>query len=214
MKYAGMGQELIILGAGGHAKVLLATAIAAGWSCISLYDDDNSKHGHSLFGITIKGPLPPGELIQNSWTVIGIGFNELREKVSQRYPSVRWATLVHPSAVLHDTVQLGAGSVVLAGCVIQPDSIIGRHCIINTSASVDHDCKIGDFVHMAPGSTLAGGVNLGRSVFVGIGALVIPGIQIGDHTTIGAGACVVNNLPPNITAVGLPAREIKSSLRL
>ena len=208
MNWAGKNRELVILGAGGHAKVVLATAMAAGWSCLSLYDDDASKQGQEILGVTISGQLPSADLFPDCWAVIAFGGNALRKQVAHRYPTLRWATVVHPSAVVHESVRLGFGTVVFAGCVIQPDTVIGSHCIINTSTSVDHDCQLGDFVHVAPGANLAGSVILGSEVFLGIGVSVIPGVRIGEATIVGAGACVVGNLASQITAIGVPARKI------
>jgi acetyltransferase-like isoleucine patch superfamily enzyme len=99
--------------------------------------------------------------------------------------------------------------VVFAGAVIQPDSVLGSHAIINTGATVDHDCHIGNFVHVAPGCNLAGAVTLKEGAFMGIGSRAIPGVTVEAWTTVGAGATVVHDLPGGITAVGTPARPVR-----
>jgi acetyltransferase-like isoleucine patch superfamily enzyme len=98
--------------------------------------------------------------------------------------------------------------VVFAGAVIQPDAALGGHVIVNTAASIDHDCALGDFVHIAPGVHLAGNVRLDTGVFLGIGTVAIPGIHVGAWTTVGAGATVIRDLRAGITAIGTPARAI------
>ena len=102
-----------------------------------------------------------------------------------------------------------SGSVVFAGTIIQPDVAIGKHVIINTSASIDHDCNIGDFVHIAPGCHLAGNVQVKRGSFLGVGTTVIPNITINEWTTVGAGSNVITSLKGNDIYVGNPAKRIK-----
>jgi sugar O-acyltransferase (sialic acid O-acetyltransferase NeuD family) len=197
--------KLWILGAGGHAKVVIATARAAGFHEIAVADDDGARLGTTLLGARVEASLQEIASDPTVRAVLAIGDNRTRARLggSARCELV---TLVHPSAVVHDSVVLGAGSVVFAGCVIQPDTTIGRHAIVNTAASIDHDCVLGSAVHVAPGTRLAGNVTLGDGVFLGIGAVVIPGCSIGAWTRVGAGAAVVHDLPPEITAIGVPAR--------
>lgn len=199
----------VLLGAGGHAKVILATALAAGWSCRGLYDDDPAKAGTTVLGVPVLGPLPEAAALAQDEVLIGFGSNAFRKAVALRYPQVRWATVVHPSAQVHPSVQLGEGSVVFAGAVIQPDTVLGRHCIVNTGATVDHDCVFGDFVHVAPGVHLAGSVRLEAGVFLGVGAVAVPGVRVGADTVVGAGAVVVRDLPGGITAAGVPAKPLR-----
>jgi sugar O-acyltransferase (sialic acid O-acetyltransferase NeuD family) len=198
-------KELVVIGAGGHAKVVIATARAAGWSHIRVLDDRAARWGMRLLDIEIEGPTRQALDDCGVTAVLAIGSNTTRAELA-RDARCRFATLVHPTAVVHGSVSLGAGSVVFAGAVIQPDAELGAHVILNTGASIDHDCRIGDHVHIAPGVRLAGDVQLGHGAFIGIGAVVIPGIRIGANTTVGAGAAVVTDLPNDVTAVGVPAR--------
>jgi sugar O-acyltransferase (sialic acid O-acetyltransferase NeuD family) len=200
-----MPGELVVVGAGGHAKVVVATARAAGWRVVAIVDDARERWGQQLLGVAITGPTERALQDLSAQVVLAIGDNAARRRLAAG-ARCRFATLVHPSAVVDPTAALGAGSVVFAGAVIQPDAAIGGHAIVNTGASIDHDCALGEAVHIAPGTRLAGNVTLGDEVFLGIGTVVIPGVAIGARTIVGAGAAVVTDLPPDVVAVGVPAR--------
>ena len=155
---------LWILGAGGHAKVVIATARAAGFEHISLADDDIARHGTTLLGAPISATIAEIRERADVLAVFAIGDNRTRQRLGQ--VRCELATLVHPSAIVDPTVILGPGTVVFAGSVIQPDARLGAHTIVNTAASIDHDCQIGEAVHLAPGVRLAGTITLGDGVFV------------------------------------------------
>ncbi|MFL6278424.1 MAG: acetyltransferase [Blastocatellia bacterium] len=201
-----------VLGAGGHAKVVIATLQAAGFTVAAIFDDDRSKQGSRLLGVEVRGPLADFAGSGYRRAVLAIGDNATRMRLAARFqeqlPTVEWVIVVHPQTGLHLSVRLGAGAVVFAGAVIQPDTVIGAHAIINTGATVDHDCRIGDFAHIAPGCHLAGEVQVARGAFLGIGASVIPGRMIGEWATIGAGAVVTDDIPAGATAVGVPAKVL------
>ena len=203
------GQRYVILGAGGHAKVVIATVEAADGTVVRVLDDDRSLHGTRVLGHTVEGPIAD-ELIQDdAKVVVAIGANRARAAVAARLRCA-FGTVVHPSAVVHPSVRLGYGTVVLAGAVLQPSVAIGAHVIVNTCASVDHDCMLGDFVHIAPGCRLAGDVRLEEGAFMGIGGVAIPGTRVGRWATIGAGAVVVTAIGPGVLAVGVPARVVRT----
>lgn len=185
--------------------MVVASARAAGFRVVSVVDDASARWGHEVLGVAVTGPSAPILDDPDAEVVLAIGSNAARRALAAA-ARCRFATIVHPSAIVDATVVLGAGSVVFAGAVIQPDTAIGAHAIVNTAASIDHDCVLGAAVHVAPGSRLAGNVTLGDEVFLGIGAVVIPGITIGARTTVGAGAAVVGHLPAGVVAVGVPAR--------
>lgn len=207
---ANLGVTVAVLGGGGHAKVVIATLQAAGLAVAAIFDDDVAKHGSVLLGVEVRGTL--AEFVRSSYrhAVIAVGNNAARmrlaEAVQNQLPDVEWITVIHPQTCVHQSVRLGAGTVVFAGAVVQPDTVIGAHAVINTAATVDHDCLIGDFVHIAPGTHLAGGVRIDRGAFIGIGASIIPGCTVGEWATVGAGAAVVKDIPAKATAVGVPAR--------
>jgi sugar O-acyltransferase (sialic acid O-acetyltransferase NeuD family) len=196
---------LIVVGAGGHAKVVIATARAAGWDVARIVDDDRARWGTRLLGVVVTGPTADVLADATAVCVLAIGRNPTRRELAAA-ARCTFARLVHPAATVHDSVRLGDGSVVFAGAVIQPDTVIGAHAIVNTGASIDHDCTLGAAVHVAPGARLAGGVTVGDDVLIGIGAVVVPGVAIGSGATIGAGAAVVRDVPAGTTATGVPAR--------
>lgn len=202
-----MAQELIVVGAGGHAKVVIATARAAGFRVIGAVDDDQARWGSTILGVVISGPVARVLEDRDARAVLAIGNNATRRRLGAA--ACAWATVVHPSAIVDASVALGAGSVVFAGAIIQPDARLGAHAIVNTGASIDHDCVLGDAVHVAPGARLAGNVALGDEVFFGIGAVAIPGVSVGARTTVGAGAAVVDDLPADVVAAGVPARVLR-----
>jgi UDP-perosamine 4-acetyltransferase len=196
-----------VLGAGGHGKVVIATLQAAGWQVAAVYDDAEERWGGAVLGVPIRGPLGAAAGAEVDGAVVAVGDNRARKSLAERF-DLPWIAVVHPAAVVHPSVELGAGTVVFAGAAIQPDTRIGRHAIVNTGASVDHDCRLGDFVHVAPGARLGGGVTVGEGVFVGIGSSVVPGITIGPWATVGAGAAVVRDVAAGATVVGVPARPL------
>lgn len=197
--------DLIVVGAGGHAKVVVATARAAGLRVAAIVDDTSARWGTTVLGVPVSGPSEPVLADPEALVVLAIGDNAARRRRASG-ARCRFAAVVHPSAIVDPTVRIGAGSVVFAGTVIQPDAAIGDHAIVNTAASIDHDCVLGEAVHVAPGCRLAGNVTLGDEVFLGIGVVVIPGISIGARTLVGAGATVVRDLPADVLAAGVPAR--------
>jgi sugar O-acyltransferase (sialic acid O-acetyltransferase NeuD family) len=193
-----------IVGAGGHAKVIVGLCRHQKLPVAGCVDDDPARAATSVLGVPVRGTL--SSLPHNAQAVLGIGKNEVRYKLAERL-KCSWKTLVHKTAFVDDSVVLGAGTVVFAGAVIQPDVKVGVHAIINTMVSIDHDCLIGDFAHIAPGCHLAGDVTIGAGAFLGVGVSVIPGVKIGNWAVVGAGAVVVRDVPDGVTVTGVPARE-------
>ena len=144
---------------------------------------------------------------------VAIGDNHARAKLIAKLlaNSCNLVTLIHPSAVVSWYVEIGDGTLVCANAIINVASKIGRGCIINTATSVDHDCQIEDHVHLAPGTRLAGSINIGEGTFIGIGSAIIPGIKIGKYCLIGAGSTLLENIPDHSVAVGTPAKVIKKN---
>ncbi|MCX7817486.1 MAG: acetyltransferase [Syntrophales bacterium] len=207
-----MREEIIVVGGGGHAKVVIATALECGINVSIIVDDDPSKWGQNIFGIKIHGPILSVKEIRSP-AIMAIGNNRTRENLVKELENLQWISIIHPRAYVHRTAKVGKGTIIFAGSVIQPDARIGDHCIINTGSTVDHDCSVGDFCHLAPGTHIAGGVTIGRGVFLGVGAKVVVGKKIGDWSIIGAGAVVLEDLPDRVMAAGVPAK-IKESYRI
>ncbi len=203
---AGAGPRVAVVGAGGHAKVVIGTLLAGGYEVSLLLDDDPGKVGVTLLGIPVAGTPDPWLASAACPAIVAVGDNERRRAIVARFPGVTWAVAVHPGALVHPSVRLGPGTVVFAGAVIQPDAIVGAHAIVNTGATVDHDCVLGDFVHLAPGVHLSGGVRIGEGSLLGIGSSVKPGVEVGRWATVGAGAAVVSRIGDGVVAVGVPAR--------
>lgn len=195
----------VVCGAGGHAKVVIATVEAMGGRVVGVLDDDPARHGTDLLGHRILGPITDDLIPADAQVIVGIGMNRVREAVVNRLHRP-FGTVVHPSAIVHASVAVGEGSVIFAGTIIQPGSSIGRHVIVNTAASVDHDCVLEDFTHVAPGVHVAGGVLLEVGAFLGTGCCVIPLRRVGAWATVGAGGVVVRDVPADETAMGVPAR--------
>ena len=188
--------RLIIIGAGGHGRVV---ADASSVPAVFL-DEDTSLEG-------VVGT--PSELSNVSTNedgiVVAIGDNKTR---LQMLSGINQAiTLVHESAIVSNAVSLGVGTVVLAGAIININAKIGVGCIVNTGATIDHDCQLADGVHISPGVNLGGNVTVGECSWIGIGACVKDGVTIGNNVIVGAGAAVVNDIPDNVTVVGVPAKE-------
>jgi sugar O-acyltransferase (sialic acid O-acetyltransferase NeuD family) len=202
--------KLVIVGSGGHAKVVIASARAAGFDVTAVVDDDASRWGTSVLGVDVIGATADVLADPSVLAVLAVGSNAARARLAAK-ALCGFATIVHPSAVVHATAILGRGTVVFAGAVVQPDARVGAHVIVNTGASIDHDCSLGDAVHVAPGARLAGAVSLGDGVLIGIGAAVTPNVTVGAWTTVGAGAAVTGDLAAGVVAVGVPARPIHPS---
>ncbi len=200
-------ETVSIIGAGGHAKVVAATLLAAGRQIEAFYDDDRTLWGTSNFAGAVRGAIPEPKNRPHGPAILAIGDNDVRRLLSRKLP-FRWTCAIHPNAIVHNSVDLAEGVLICAGAIVQPDSRIGAHSIINTGATVDHDSVLGKYVHVAPGVHLAGNVVLEDGVLMGIGSCAAPGTVIGKNTVVGAGAVVVENLPPNCVAVGIPAQVI------
>lgn len=198
--------RLIIVGAGGHGKVIADIAYKNGYTDISFLDDSAKEE---CMGFPVIGNSNEIEVFDDGNTdfVIGIGSNNTRKIIAEKY-DVNWIELIHPSAQIAFNVSIGKGTVVMAGAVVNAGTTIGKHCIINTSAVVEHDNFIKDYVHISPMVSLGGTVSVEESTHIGIGAVVKNNIDICGDCIIGAGAVVVKNIKDKGTYVGVPARRL------
>jgi sugar O-acyltransferase (sialic acid O-acetyltransferase NeuD family) len=208
-----MSRELFIWGAGGHAKVVLDTALSCGvYDSISFVDDDNERVGTCLGGFPILGK--PGILKTNRGGnfLIAIGCNRSRRRCFQQALSYGLipARLIHPAATVSRSAVIGRGTLVMPAAVINADAVVGDNCILNTGAIIEHDCRIGDDVHISPRAVLGGGATIEGLSHVGIGAVVFPGATVGFEAIVGGGAVVLKGAPAHSTVVGVPAKRLRS----
>lgn len=214
--------HIILIGAGGHAKVVLETAQAANIPIKGYLDDNptppiaNIPNAPPAVG-TIEG-IPPAGISSASRPFLAIGNLEHRQKLIDQltlstYTNPTFAPpIIHPSAIISPTATIALGVLIAPGAIINADAAISPHAIINTGAIIEHDCKVGINTHIAPGAKLAGGVTIANHTLIGIGAIILPGITIGSHCTIGAGAVVTQDIPDHETAIGVPAKPITTPL--
>ncbi|MCF0065336.1 acetyltransferase [Dyadobacter chenwenxiniae] len=198
---------MLIYGAGGHAKVIVSLLRDSGVEVAAIFDDD--PVGKVLGNLFISGPYDRN-VYEDQQLILAIGDNFIRKKHALQV-SHRFANAFHSSSLIERNVPFGLGNVVLHRAVIQTDSIIGNHCIVNTGALVDHECKISDFVHISPGSVLCGNVTVGECTLIGAGSVVVPNVVIGKNCIIGAGSVVTKDIPDGAIARGNPARIIKQT---
>jgi len=207
-------RRLLVIGAGGHARVVIDIARAAGFDPSAALDP--SEVGSVCNGVKVIGG---DDLAEREYSlgmrsaVVAIGDNRLRMKLGQRLRTIGFALppLIHPSAMLSPSARVGEGSVVMPLAIINASAAIGEMVIINSGAIIEHDCKIGDGAHVAPGCCLGGTVSVGTGTLVGIGSVVRPEAQIGDFAVIGAGSTVIRNIAGHGVATGCPARAWTSS---
>lgn len=192
-----------LFGASGHGKVIKDILNANGVKVEAFVDDnpDVKECGGRPVVHDAAGLSP---------MIVSIGVNKVRKMIVERLrsgnPMIRFATAIHPSAVISPSAKIGEGSVVMAGAVVNADAVIGKHCIVNTGATIDHDCVIGDYSHVAPGAHICGGTQIGEGTWIGVGTSIIQCLNIGKNCMIGAGSVVVRDIPDDVTAFGCPAK--------
>lgn len=208
-------KDLVIVGAGGHGREILQcvadiNARASQWKVLGFVDDGCTAD--RVGGMPLLG--------KSNWlagrdcnVVVAIGAPAVRCRVVRALEAMgvsQFASLVHPSAQVGATVEIGAGCMICAGAIVTTDIAIGRHAIINTGAVVSHDCRLADFVTLAPRACLSGAVQLGEGADLGAGCTLVPGVGVGDWAAVGAGAVVISNVPSNDIVAGVPARSIRT----
>jgi sugar O-acyltransferase (sialic acid O-acetyltransferase NeuD family) len=204
-------RKLIIIGAGGHGKVVVDIAVKINkWQSISFLDDDSSVL--NCMGFPVVGKVREADLFgKEADFIVAIGDYKDRKRILEELieKGLSVVSLVHPDAVIGLNVEIGTGTVVMAGAVINSCSRIGKGSIINTCSSIDHDCEIGDYVHISPGANIAGGVKIGEKSWAGMGSSVINNLRVCADCIIGAGAVVVRNIEEPGVYVGVPSKKIK-----
>lgn len=205
-----MKNKLLIIGASGHGKVVADIALKMNrWQSVSFLDD-NENLKFSL-GLEVIGKSNEAIRHINDFDIfVGIGKNEIRKKVQEilEYEGATIPTLIHPNTVIGEQVDIASGTAIMAGVVINCCTIIGKGCIINTGSTIDHDNYIEDFVHVSPGTNLAGSVRIGKGSWLGIGSVVSNNINITSECIVGAGAVVIKNITQSGVYVGTPAKRL------
>lgn len=199
----GNNKKVILLGAGGHSKVIIDMLQLRDINDIVVLDD--YVKNCSIMGFKVYGSIDEYIKFPDYNAIIAIGDNEVRKRIYNRI-NIKYYTCVHPAAVISKNATIGEGSVVMANAVVNVDSKIGKQCIINTGAIIEHENSIGDFVHVSPGVRLGGNVMIGKNSWIGIGATIKNNIKICENVIIGAGATVVEDINKPGVYVGSPAR--------
>lgn len=207
----GARRHLLVIGAGGHAAVVIEVARAAGWTPLLALDPGAQTE---VLGVPVRGGDDLIEEVLAEGLIdagtVAIGSNTLRRKLGEKLRSLGCDTpaIIHPTAVASSSAQIGAGTVVMAGAIINARACIGDDCIINTGAIIEHDCILEDGVHAAPRSVMGGTCRVGSGSLFGIGSSMRPGTTIGANVVVGAGSVVVTSIADGITVVGNPATPL------
>jgi sugar O-acyltransferase (sialic acid O-acetyltransferase NeuD family) len=196
--------KVILQGGGEHAKVVLDCLLSQGIEVLALFDP---KYTGELFGVSQRGVYDPA-FAPGAKAIVAIGNNRVRQRVAF-ITKHDFSNAIHSSCIVSNHVALGEGIMILHGAIVQAQTKIGNHVIVNTAASVDHDCVLDDFVHVAPRAVLCGRVSVGEGTLIGAGAVILPGIRIGAWATVGAGAVVTKDVPDGAMVIGNPARVVR-----
>lgn len=207
-------KKVAIIGAGPHSSVIAEILLQTkAYEIVGMIDGGSTE---PVLGIPVIGDdsiLP--QLFESGvgYAFIAVGSNWLREKLALTATGIGFELInaISPHAHVSQYAQLGKGVAVMAGAIINPRAVLADGVIVNTNASVDHDCRVGSYAHIAPGCAVSGSTRIGSRSFLGTGSRVIDRITIGNDVTIGAGATVIRDLPDKCTAVGVPAKIIKVS---
>jgi acetyltransferase EpsM len=206
-------REIVIVGAGGHAIVVIDALIACGRRPAFVLDDDPFKRGAQIGGIRIRGPLAElsQQELQRCSIVVAIAKNDLRRRLVLDLLG-RHATLCgvrHPSAIISPQATMDPTTQIMAGAIVNAGATIKAHAVLNTGCIVEHDASVAEHTHIGPGAILAGAAVLEQGVFVATGAKVCPFVRLGSWSTLGAGAVALRDVPAKAVAVGVPARVIQ-----
>lgn len=205
-------KRVIILGAGGHGRVILDILRKMGLEVVGFLDDNPGLIGKSVNDIPVLGTVDRlGEFPANAAFIIGIGDNDSRAKIFSKLVELGLNILnaIHPQAIIAEDVRIGRGVAIMGGAVLNTGAVSGDDVCINTGATVDHDNILGDHCHIFPGANLNGGVKVGEFAYIGSGAVILPYLSVGENAYVGAGAVVIEDVPPNAVVAGVPARVIK-----
>lgn len=201
-----MKKKVIIIGAGGHGRVISDIILACGDEVIGFIDDSKDV---KINGFNYLGSMSGVEKYKDNLFIIAIGNNEIRNRIAKEYPHLNYYTAIHPSAVISRSASIGAGTCVMPNVTVNSMAKIGEHCIINSGAVVEHDCKIADFVHLSPHVAVGGIVSIGEMSHIGIGTSVVNEVRICKNVIVGAGGAVNRDITEPGTYVGVPVHKLE-----
>ena len=208
-------KNVLIYGAGGHGKLVADVLLARNQIIRGFVDDDPANAGSSVLGMNVFTSDWLWQQAQEGGIsiVLGVGNNRARKAISERcqLAGMEILTVIHPTAVISASAQIGAGTAVMAGVVVNPQAKIGAGVILNSGAVVEHDVVLGEYSHVSTNVAMGGSARLGDFSMLGVGASVRPGARIGAGSIVGAGSVVIEDIPDNVVAVGVPARVIRSN---
>jgi sugar O-acyltransferase (sialic acid O-acetyltransferase NeuD family) len=201
---------LLIIGSGGHGKVVADAALRAGWMEIAFLDDRGVSAPAPL-GLKVVGTVAELARAAARFSAVVVAVGDCRRRLellqSCQAQGLKLVSIVHPSSAVSPFATLAPGCVILAQSAVNADAVLGMGCIVNTGATVDHDCRLGRAVHVCPGAHLAGNVRIGDRAWIGIGAVVRQAVAIGCDAVVGAGAAVLADVPDGATVIGVPAKQ-------
>lgn len=211
-----MKTPLILIGAGGHASVLIdCIRHQSGVEIVGILESNPALLGKTVWGVRVIGTDSDITRYANNEVQLlnGLGSIDVpkhRKSIFHQFKALgyRFYTVIHPTAYVAYGVTLGEGVQIMAGSVVQPQTVIGDNVLVNTRVVIDHECRVGDHVHIAPGTVISGDVSIGNTSHIGTGAVIKQGMTVGSHCVVGAGAVVVNNIDPGSRVAGVPAKRI------
>lgn len=213
-----MKLPIIIIGAGGHASVVADALLAAGEQVLGFTDADASRHGRMLCGLPVLGDDSVLDTFARADVLLAngvgsTGLDALRSTIQRGLEAKGWqfAPVTHPSAVVSRFARVSSGAQLLAGCIVHPNAVVGAGCIVNTASVIEHDVRLGEFVHVACGAVLCGNVQVGAHSHIGAASVVKQGVMLGAGTVVGAGAVVLRNSAGGATLVGVPADVLRQA---
>lgn len=202
-----MSSNILVFGAGGHAKVLINALQEMGCDNIAVTADEIPNEEILGYPTLQKSAI---EFTDFDFFTVAIGNNHVRQDIYNKLKKqLLPITIVHPRSSIAKSARIGAGTVILPQAVLHPDCTIGENVIVNTGAIIEHDCVIEDHAQIAPRATLCGGVVVGKKSLIATGAVVVPKIKIGNNSVIAAGAVVVRDVPDNVLVMGCPAKIVR-----
>ncbi len=199
-------KSIAILGASGHAKVVAEIAQLCGYEKIVFFDDAKNHIEHWEVKGNTQHLIAQLSNFNAFFVAIGNSKDRTEKTAILKSNGIDVVSLIHPLSILSQYAKIGAGTVIMAGSVVNAFANIGDDCIINTNSTVEHDCILANGVHISPNVAIAGGVSIGNGSWIGIGSSIKQNITIGQNVVVGAGSVVVDNLPNNTTAFGVPAK--------